>query len=94
MIAGGLADNVFEPALRPGGALVDSLGGLLGTGTGAGIGLAVVIGGAISMLVGVLGFLIPAVREIELRMPDYDVKAGLQVDPLAAAEVPLAGPGD
>jgi macrolide-efflux protein len=53
-IAGPLADNVFNPLLRPGGALADTLGGVIGTGPSRGIG-------AMFMLVGVLLILIAVV---------------------------------
>jgi MFS family permease len=39
LIAGPLADRVFEPAMMPGGSLSGIFGGLFGTGAGAGMAL-------------------------------------------------------
>jgi hypothetical protein len=39
LIAGPLADRVFEPAMQPGGKLAPFLGEILGTGTGSGMAL-------------------------------------------------------
>jgi len=73
LVAGQLADRVFEPALMPGGSLSAVLGPLLGTGRGAGIGLVIVIGGVIAILNGVAGYLIRPIREIETLLPDHGV---------------------
>jgi MFS family permease len=59
LIAGPLADRVFTPALQSGGVLVGIFGGLLGTGTGAGIAFLYVICAVCMLLVGLVGFLIP-----------------------------------
>ncbi|MGN0488080.1 MAG: MFS transporter [Ruminococcus sp.] len=44
-LSGVLADYVFEPLLSPNGALADSIGRLIGTGTGRGIGFMLVLSG-------------------------------------------------
>ena len=56
LIAGPLADNVFEPAMQPGGTLVDEFGWLIGTGSGAGFSLLFALCGALMLCVAVLGF--------------------------------------
>jgi len=72
MIATGiLSDKVFEPALMPSGSLTPILGGLVGSGPGAGMGLMLVIAGVLSALAGIAGFAFSAVREVELRLPDF-----------------------
>ncbi len=71
-IAGPLADNLFEPAMREGGALAGIFGGLVGTGPGAGIGLMFVLTGLAGIVVALLGFTVPAVRYAETRLPDHD----------------------
>lgn len=53
-IAGPLADRVFEPALRPGGALIPSMGTLVGQGPGRGIAAMFLIAGVLMILVTVL----------------------------------------
>jgi MFS transporter, DHA3 family, macrolide efflux protein len=50
IIAGPLADRVFEPLMAANGALASSLGQIMGVGAGRGIGLMFVIIGAFSML--------------------------------------------
>ncbi len=71
LVAGWLADNVFEPAMQPGGSMVNTLGPLMGTGPGAGIGIVIVIGGILGVLIGLTGFLIKPIREIEALLPDH-----------------------
>lgn len=63
-VAGPLADTVFEPMLVPGGALADSVGGVIGTGPGRGIALIFVITG------GVLLVLAAAMASARLRAVD------------------------
>ncbi|AFY48011.1 arabinose efflux permease family protein [Nostoc sp. PCC 7524] len=72
LIAGPLADQVFTPALQSGGVLVGLLGGLFGTGTGAGIALLYVICAVCMLLVGFLGFFVPVLRNVEKILPDHD----------------------
>jgi MFS family permease len=71
-IAGPLADNLFEPAMREGGALAGVFGGLVGVGPGAGMGLMFVLTGLAGALVALLAFAVPAVRYAETRLPDHD----------------------
>jgi MFS transporter, DHA3 family, macrolide efflux protein len=74
LIAGPLADRVFTPALQSDGILVGILGGLLGTGTGAGIALLYVICALWMLLVGWLGFYVRVLRNIEDIIPDHDAE--------------------
>jgi hypothetical protein len=53
-LAGPLADHVFVPPLRPGGALAGNVGRLVGTGPGRGVGLMVVILGVLCIAVNVV----------------------------------------
>ncbi|NUQ03932.1 MAG: MFS transporter [Anaerolineae bacterium] len=72
LIAGPLADGMMEPAMREGGALTGVFGPLVGTGPGAGMALILVFAGIGGMLVGVIGYLTPVVRDAEDRLPDHD----------------------
>lgn len=72
LLAGPLADQVFEPAMQPGGALAGLFGGLVGTGPGTGMALMLVITGILSIAVGLLGYLNPWVRNAEDLLPDHD----------------------
>ena len=73
LLAGPLADGVFEPAMMPGGALASLFGPLVGTGPGAGMGLMFVLSGVAGTLVGLGGYLFPAIRRVETAIPDHDV---------------------
>ncbi len=70
VIAGPLADNVFEPLIAEGGALAGSVGQILGVGTGRGIGLLYVCMGTLIMLAMVVAYLYPPLRQVEDELPD------------------------
>lgn len=72
ILAGPLADRVFEPAMTPGGALQPLLGGLLGSGTGTGIAAIFLLTALLGAGAGLAGYLFPAVREAEDRLLDHD----------------------
>ena len=73
MILGGrLADVLFEPAMMSGGRLAGIFGSLVGTGPGAGMGLMFVLTGVLGTLVGLGGYLFPAVRNADDLLPDHD----------------------
>ncbi len=73
LLAGPLADHVFEPAMMPGGALVNALGWLVGTGPGAGMGLMFAGTAVLGCLMSLSGYLTADVREVETRLPDQDL---------------------
>jgi DHA3 family macrolide efflux protein-like MFS transporter len=75
LLAGPLADRVFEPAMQPGGALAESWGWLVGVGPGAGMGLLIVVTGLLAALAGVVGYVIPQIRNAERLMSDHDAAA-------------------
>ncbi|BAY86130.1 hypothetical protein NIES267_56360 [Calothrix parasitica NIES-267] len=68
LIAGPLADNVFTPSLDNQGVF----GGIFGTGAGAGIAMLYVISAACMLLVGLIGFYVPSLRNVEQILPDHD----------------------
>ena len=72
LIAGPLADKVFEPAMQPGGALVPIFGAIFGTGSGAGITVIYVIASIWMLLVGIGGYFFPTLRNVEKLLPDCD----------------------
>jgi len=76
LFAGPLADRVFEPAMQGGGAAAALFGPLVGTGPGAGMGLMVALSGVFGAAVGLIGYLVPAVRHVEQILPDFDAPAG------------------
>jgi hypothetical protein len=83
-VSGVLADRVFGPAMRAHGALHGVFAGLVGTKPGAGMAVMCVIGGALSVLVGVLGFVIPTVRQVDGYVP-VPVEVGVEAEAGAAS---------
>jgi MFS family permease len=81
LLAGPMADFVFEPAMATGGAMSDAFGGLVGTGSGAGMSLMFVTTGVLGVVVGLAGYLVPAIRNAEELLPDHDAV----LEPLQAA---------
>jgi hypothetical protein len=77
-----LADHLFEPGMMPGGRLANVFGGLVGTGTGAGMALLLVFSGIGGGLVALFGYLIPSVRNLESQLPDHNqiIDPALQTD--------------
>jgi len=73
LLAGPLADNVLEPAMRAGGSLTPLFGGLVGTGPGAGMALLFVLGGLGGAVAGVGGYIFPQIRDAETILADYDL---------------------
>jgi len=80
-LAGPLADNVFEPAMRADGVLAPLFGWLVGTGTGAGMALMFVITGLLGVVVGLGGYLFPAIRDAEDLLVDYEAVVQTAVAP-------------
>jgi len=74
LMAGPLADYVFEPAMKPNGNLAPIFGGMFGSGSGAGMALLYVICALCMLLVGMVGYTFPALRNVEDSVPDHDVK--------------------
>jgi MFS family permease len=68
--AGILADQVFEPLMKPQGILANSLGLIIGVGTGRGIGLMFILMGFLTVLVTLIAYRYPKLRQIEDELPD------------------------
>ena len=75
LLAGPLADYIFEPSMLQGGSWAASLGWLVGTGPGAGMGLMFVATSIIGAFVGLAGYAFPNIRNVEDIMPDHDAEA-------------------
>ena len=75
-LAGPLADRVFEPLLAPGGALAGTVGKVLGTGSGRGIGFMFELLGLALILTALLGGLYPRLRDLERELPDASRERG------------------
>ena len=70
VLAGPLADKLFEPWLAPGGALATTVGRLIGTGPGRGIGFLFIVLGALSAGSVLCAYLSRSIRNIETELPD------------------------
>lgn len=75
LLVGPLADQLFEPAMMPGGALVPIFGNWVGVGAGAGVAAIFLITGFLGALSGLTGYIFPFIRNIEDILPDHDAKA-------------------
>jgi hypothetical protein len=68
--AGLLAERLFEPLMTPGGALAGSLGKVIATGPGRGMGLMFLLMGALKIAVSAAGAAFPRLRYLEDELPD------------------------
>jgi MFS family permease len=86
LLAAPLADYVFKPAMSEGGAFAALLGPLIGVGANRGVGLLISLLGMLSMVVSIVAFANPRIRNVELDLPDH----------VASAEAPavLSEPAD
>jgi hypothetical protein len=78
LLAGPLADHLFEPAMASGGSWTGLFGWLVGTGPGAGIALMFFCTSILGMTMSLSGYLFPAVRNIEGNLPDHEVALAVQ----------------
>jgi MFS transporter, DHA3 family, macrolide efflux protein len=84
LLAGPLADHVFQPLLSPAGALADTfLGTLLGIGPGRGIGLMFVISSLLLLSISALAYSNQRIRLLEDELPDTLQEAGDLPSPAA-----------
>lgn len=65
LTAGPIADRLAEPMLAPGGALAPTVGMLIGTGPGRGIGLLLVVMGLVALAAALVAGLSTAIQRIE-----------------------------
>ena len=70
LVAGPLADKIFEPLMTVNGILARSIGQFIGVGSGRGIGLMFIVFGALFILTIALAYMYPPLRLVENRLPD------------------------
>ena len=70
LVAGPLADRVFEPLLTINGPLAGSVGKIIGVGPGRGIGLLFIVMGMLLMVVILTSYLSPRLRLVESELPN------------------------
>lgn len=81
LIAGPLADRVFEPAMQGEAPLNTLLGPIFGTGPGAGMALLIVIVGVLGITAGMAGYAVRAIRQVDVLLPDHDAVAARATAP-------------
>lgn len=74
LLAGPLADRIFEPALQPGGVWEPYVGWLVGSGPGAGIATMFLCTAFAGALISASGYLFRVTRRVEEDLPDHDVE--------------------
>lgn len=70
LLAGPLADRVFEPLLVEGGSLSTTVGAFVGVGHGRGTALLFILLGSLVMLFSLLAYSHPRIRKVEDELPD------------------------
>lgn len=70
LLAGPLADHVFEPLMAPGGPLAGTIGQVIGVGPGRGVGLLFMTLGVLIIFVVLVSFSNPRLRNVENELPD------------------------
>lgn len=89
VLVGPLADNVFEPLMADDGALAGTVGDVIGTGPGRGYALFFAVLGVVVIVMCILAWLYPPLRNVERDLPDVVID-GEPPHP----EVPLTTPLD
>jgi hypothetical protein len=69
-----LADHVFEPMMRGNGILADSIGRVISTGEGRGIGLMLILAGLFMVAIALVLGGRKSIREIEVINCGYELK--------------------
>jgi MFS family permease len=84
IVAGQLADKVFEPMLLPGGILAASVGRVIGVGPGRGVGFMLMVTGVVAAGLSISGYCHPALRLVEDELPDMIPDAPATKSPIIA----------
>ena len=71
LLAGPLADKVFNPLLVKNGALANTVGRIIGVGPGRGIGLIFIAISLLLIIMSLVGWLHPRIRRVELELSDH-----------------------
>jgi DHA3 family macrolide efflux protein-like MFS transporter len=70
MLAGPLAEKVFEPLFLSNGILAGSLGKIIGTGAGRGTGLQLIVLGVLFCLSSIMALCYTPLRLVDTRLPE------------------------
>jgi len=91
-VAPWIAAHWFQPWLEPGGALAGSVGQIVGTGPGRGVGLAFVIFGIGMLANSLFGLFLPVLRNLDVDVPDAEPDDLIGVAELKRLHESTAGP--
>jgi len=72
LIAGPLADRVFEPGMQSGGVLNNVFGWLVGSEPGAGMALQFALSGMCALIIGLGSYMFRTITKVEDLLPDHD----------------------
>jgi MFS family permease len=78
LVAGFLGEGIFEPAMQEGGRLVIYFGWIVGTGPGSGFGLMVLLCGMAGTLMGLSGYLVRPIRDVDVTLPDFETQPKIE----------------
>jgi DHA3 family macrolide efflux protein-like MFS transporter len=70
LVAGSLAEGVFEPLFLEGGKLASNLGTFIGVGPGRGTGFLFILAGIMWLVAVQVTMVHPQVRKLEIEIPD------------------------
>jgi DHA3 family macrolide efflux protein-like MFS transporter len=90
IMAGPLADNVFEPFMMDATGPLETL---FGSGPGAGMGLMIFIIGLFGMLIGVVAYFVKSIRNVEDDIPDHGLDSET-IGQEGSEETPEEGTGE
>ncbi|MDE2670113.1 MAG: MFS transporter [Chloroflexota bacterium] len=98
VVAGPLAEGVFEPLMEAGGALAGSVGSVIGVGDGRGMGLMYIIAGLALIALSVGSLIVRPIWRLEDALPDQPPQVEPEPDPKSepsapAGLVPEGAPG-
>lgn len=79
LVAGPLADRIFEPLMKK-AAPLSLLGRIFGTGPGSGMALLIAFMGLLVFFVGLSGYFVPAIRNVEKIVPDHDAQEAVVLE--------------
>ena len=85
LVAGPLADYIFEPGMQTGGMLRNIFNWLIPGGSGGGMSLQFALSGLFALLVGLGGYAFHKIRSAEDLLPDHDAIT-VPVEPSSAVE--------
>jgi hypothetical protein len=71
LVAGPLADFVFEPMMSQPGPISNALAPLVGMGPGVGMGLIIALTGLLTVVVVIVSYSVRSVRDVEAIIPDH-----------------------